>query len=569
MSFRPWAIVCAMYTRFFGLNEKPFAITPDPRYLFMSARHGEGLAHLLYGVTDSGGFIQLTGEVGTGKTTLVRTLLGQLPDEVDVALILNPQVSVLEFLQAICRELDIALPERRESPMALVDALNRHLLEAHARGRRVILLVDEAQNLAAEVLEQLRLLTNLETAKQKLLQIILIGQPELRDILAQNNLRQLAQRVTGRYHLEPLSKEETSQYIDHRMKVAGGIGEIFDDSAKREVHRISKGIPRIINVICDRALLGAYSRETRVVDRALIRRAAREVAGGPQAAPGRPVWKWVAVVAAAVAFVAIGIAAVYLPGIGREAAVADPVDEPLTNDEVAVLAVSPAAESLADERLDSESSPPASATLDDALIAGDLQATADAAMQRLLAIWGVHYVPGAGTACDQAVAAGLSCLWQRGSWRMIELFDRPAVLSLTDSQGDAHEVLLTGLADGHAELFFNDEARAFPIDEISELWFGKYLMLWRPPSGNPRAIMPGSRGPAVLWLRRSLAELNGRDDDAAALQNDYFDASLEEEVRAFQRRHRLQVDGLAGEQTQIILNSALARDASPTLSGES
>ncbi len=270
-----------MYTSFFGLNEKPFTITPDPRYLFMSERHGEGLAHLVYGVTESGGFIQLTGEVGTGKTTLVRTLLGQIPAEVDIALILNPQLTAIEFLTAICEELKIALPEDKGSAKALVDALNHHLLDAHARGRRTILLIDEAQNLTEDVLEQLRLLTNLETAKQKLLQIILIAQPELREKLAQNNLRQLAQRVTGRYHLEPLSRDESDKYIDHRLKVAGALTEIFDPRARREVFRLSGGVPRVMNVICDRALLGAYSRETRTVNKRLVRRAANEVSGQP------------------------------------------------------------------------------------------------------------------------------------------------------------------------------------------------------------------------------------------------------------------------------------------------
>ena len=310
-----------MYTKFFGLNEKPFAITPDPRYLFMSERHGEGLAHLLYGVTDSGGFIQLTGEVGTGKTTLVRTLLGQLPAEADVALILNPQVSVLEFLQAICKELGVDLPDDRNSTMALVDALNRYLLDAHGRGRRIILLVDEAQNLSEDVLEQLRLLTNLETAKQKLLQIILIGQPELREVLAQNNLRQLAQRVTGRYHLEPLSREESARYIDHRMKVAGGLGEIFDDGAKREVYKLSGGIPRIMNVICDRALLGAYSRESRTVDRGLIRSAADEVSGRHKETS---LTKWFAGITAAavLALLAVNLPALFEKPQGAPAAAA-------------------------------------------------------------------------------------------------------------------------------------------------------------------------------------------------------------------------------------------------------
>jgi general secretion pathway protein A len=253
-----------MYTSFFGLNEKPFAITPDPRYLFMSERHGEALAHLVYGVTESGGFMQLTGEVGTGKTTLVRTLLlNRMPENADVAVVLNPQLSALEFLQAICEELGVSVPKDSSSIKVLIDALNQHLLDAHANGRRTILVVDEAQNLAPDVLEEVRLLTNLETSKQKLLQIILIGQPELRELLARNDLRQLAQRITGRYHLEPLTRDETSQYIEHRLKVAGAIGEVFDSAAKREVYKLSSGVPRLINVICDRAMLGAYGAESR------------------------------------------------------------------------------------------------------------------------------------------------------------------------------------------------------------------------------------------------------------------------------------------------------------------
>ena len=193
-----------MYTSFFGLNEKPFSITPDPRYLFLSERHAEALAHLLYGVTESGGFIQLTGEVGTGKTTVVRSLLEQMPKHTEFALVLNPRLTAHEFLVAICEELRLPLtPEERRSDKEIVDALNLRLLQAHAEGHRVVLIVDEAQNLSPEVLEQIRLLTNLETAKQKLLQIILIGQPELRELLARADMRQIAQRITGRFHLEP------------------------------------------------------------------------------------------------------------------------------------------------------------------------------------------------------------------------------------------------------------------------------------------------------------------------------------------------------------------------------
>src|SRR5450432_4112050 len=269
-----------MYTSFFGLTEKPFAITPDPRYLYLSERHAEALAHLLYGINESGGFIQLTGEVGTGKTTVVRTLLSRVPHHADVAVILNPRVTPVEFLLTICEELGLGIADAdRDSVKQMVDALNRRLLAAHAGGRRIIVIVDEAQNLSAEVLEQVRLLTNLETPTQKLLQIILIGQPELRALLDRTDLRQLAQRITGRYHLEPLSSEETKGYVRHRLRVAGVSAEVFTSGALREIHRLSGGIPRIVNVCCDRALLGAYTREQRTVNAALIRRATGEVYG--------------------------------------------------------------------------------------------------------------------------------------------------------------------------------------------------------------------------------------------------------------------------------------------------
>ncbi len=293
-----------MYTSFFGLNEKPFSITPDPRYLFLSERHAEALAHLLYGVTESGGFIQLTGEVGTGKTTIVRSLLEQLPPDTRVALVLNPRLSPHEFLLTICEELRLPLNlEQRGSMKAIVDALNQRLLEAHAEGQRVVLIVDEAQNLSPDVLEQIRLLTNLETAKQKLLQIILIGQPELRQLLARTDLRQLAQRITGRYHLEPLDGPETRAYIAHRLRVAGGGAEIFTVPAAKAIHHASDGIPRLINVICDRALLGAFSREQSRVNRRLARHAVREVAGEE-----RRSWRpWLASAAAVLVLAIAGV----------------------------------------------------------------------------------------------------------------------------------------------------------------------------------------------------------------------------------------------------------------------
>ncbi|MEE3239625.1 MAG: AAA family ATPase [Pseudomonadota bacterium] len=267
-----------MYQDFFGLHEKPFSIAPDPRYLYMTEQHREALAHLLFGVGDEGGFILLTGEVGTGKTTICRSLLNRLPDNTDVAFIVNPRLSVDELLQSICDDLSIVYPGNA-SIKDLVDALNQFLLNAYASGRNTILIIDEAQNLADEVLEQLRLLTNLETNEKKLLQLILLGQPELNEKLAQTSLRQLAQRVTARFHLKPLSELETIAYIQHRLYVAGYRGELFSKSALKCIHSESAGVPRLVNVICDRAMLGAYAESQSLIEFPIVLEACKEVLG--------------------------------------------------------------------------------------------------------------------------------------------------------------------------------------------------------------------------------------------------------------------------------------------------
>ena len=543
-----------MYTSFFGLNEKPFTITPDPRYLFLSERHGEGLAHLVYGVTESGGFIQLTGEVGTGKTTLVRTLLGQIPAEVDIALILNPQLTAVEFLAAICDELAITVPEDKGSTKALVDALNHHLLDAHARGRRTILLIDEAQNLAEDVLEQLRLLTNLETTKQKLLQIILIAQPELREKLSQNNLRQLAQRVTGRYHLEPLSRDEADKYIAHRLRVAGALTEIFDARARREVFRLSGGVPRVMNIICDRALLGAYSRESRTVNKRIVRRAAMEVSGRPQP----PLLMKFAVPVVSVFGLLVLGAAIWAMIDRGPAESGSVVSAPLTTEAAAAAPVArQASESpqpdLLSRRRGLESQLAESAT------------DANSGITTLLSLWGIDYDAAAGRPCAQAEAQGFSCDFQRGSWNGIRQLDRPVMLTLTDSQGKTHQPVLVSLDDDVAELSFGDERMKFSVDEVADLWFGQFLLIWRPPTGTPVVISPGMQDENVRWLRQSLAALDSGYRPQPA-DSDYFDDDLQQQLVAFQRGHRLAADGLAGQKTQIIINSLLALDDTPRLS---
>src|SRR3984885_1427905 len=389
-----------MYRAFFGLNEKPFAITPDPRYLFLSERHAEALAHLLYGITEAGGFIQLTGEGGTGKTTAGRSLLAQTPQHAEIALILNPRMTAPEFLLTICEELGIGVQDSATSSLKdLVDILSQYLLRAHGGGKRVVLIVDEAQNLAPEVLEQVRLLTNLETNTQKLLQIILIGQPELRDLLDRNELRQLAQRITGRYHLCPLSVEETTAYVRHRLRVAGAISDIFTPAALREAHRLSRGVPRLINVLCDRALLGAYTQDRHQVGAAFVRRGAMEVFGR-QLWPGWLPW---AIGAVTAAVVICGSWAAWRYGPWSRGAV--PVAAHAQPHHLVVASSSPA---------------PASAPVAPATPLGTLLArhaaetTPDAAFGQLFSIWGAHYLAGTADPRTQATSQGLEGFGQKG-----------------------------------------------------------------------------------------------------------------------------------------------------------
>ncbi|MGB5291876.1 MAG: AAA family ATPase, partial [Lysobacterales bacterium] len=297
-----------MYLRYFGLNEAPFSITPDPAFVFLSPRHRDALAHLMYGIGKggSGGFVQLTGEVGTGKTTLCRCLLDQVPEGTHIALLLNPLVTPRELLAAISEELGIDVSHSIESTRLLVDGLNRYLLDAHQRDERVVVVIDEAQNLSPEALEQVRLLTNLETSKEKLLQIVLLGQPELRELLQRRTLRQLAQRITARYHLSPLGPKDTHLYIRHRMQVAGAQRNPFRRNAMNALYQRSQGIPRLINIIADRSLIAAFAKERVDVTAAMVHEAANEVQLGERQVK-RVHWPWVlgATAIAAVTIIAV------------------------------------------------------------------------------------------------------------------------------------------------------------------------------------------------------------------------------------------------------------------------
>ena len=539
-----------MYTSFFGLKEKPFSITPDPRYLFMSERHAEALAHLMYGVNEAGGFVQLTGDIGTGKTTLVRTMLEKMPQHADVAVILNPRISPQELLLSICQELAIVVSEAAAtSSKALVDMLNVRLLAAHAQGRRVIVIVDEAQNLSADTLEQVRLLTNLETPSAKLMQIILIGQPELRDVLAHSGLKQLAQRITGRYHLAPLTRDDSIAYARHRLKIAGATGEIFTGSALREVYRLTAGVPRLINVVCDRALLGAYTEDQHRIDAATVRRAASEVFGKPIS----PRWiLWAGAGTAAVAVVTLAIAAQHLQLSDVNTKSTTPSSE---------AAAAPVAPLIAPVN----ATVPAAADIATLLAAEQPQTTIEAAFATLLTLWGATFSSDV-RPCEQAQSQGLECVYQKGSWGQLRILDRPVILSLTDDAGRAHQVVLTKLSDASAFVVIGGTTNAVPqevsLSSLSRYWLGDYLLLWRPQVAEQRALAIGMRGNEVRWLRRSLDSLEKVSD---APDSDYYNEALAKRVEEFQRTHRLTVDGIAGTQTQIALDSAVDTSAAPRL----
>lgn len=570
-----------MYEKHFGLTERPFSIAPDPRFLYMSHQHREALAHLLYGVGEGGGFVQLTGEVGTGKTTICRCLLEQLPQTVDVALILNPRVTALELLASLCTELRIPYDPQNRSIQSLIDVLNAHLLETHARGRRTVLIIDEAQNLDAEALEQIRLLTNLETTREKLLQIILIGQPELRQLLGREDLRQLAQRITARYHLEPIQTAETVAYIRHRLQICGASETIFTDKAVALVRKLSDGVPRLINVICDRAMLGAFVEGKRQVDASIVQKAAREVLPDEDLdAPRRSLWQWVVGSAAAAAVVALvlllapfdtrqvvlpliaAVKGVPFPGSpppARESAPAAP-----QNHEVVAAPAAPVVTSQAGAAAEPVVDSGVVRTPLSAALAEAGPGAAARAWAGLYGLWGMQSsAVSVEQACAQAPAVGLRCLQGSGSWAALKHYDRPAELLLVGPEGRRVAVLLQEVKGTDVTLQIDGRSLEVPVEVLKEHWFGEYRLLWKvPPNGNP-VLRPGDRNKDVQWLREQLQQVTGLRSIAPDPM--VFDPGLQELLQSFQRERDLDADGVAGPRTLVHLNNVSRQSSVPRL----
>jgi general secretion pathway protein A len=554
-----------MYTGYFKLSEPPFSLTPDPRYLYMSERHREGLAHLFYGVQQPGGFVQLTGEVGCGKTTLSRCLVRQLPPETDVALILNPRLTALELLAAVCDELGIKYPADTVSVKVLIDALNQHLLESHARHRKTVLIIDEAQNLKGDVLEQVRLLTNLETSQEKLLQIILIGQPELLAVLKRKDLRQIAQRVTARYHLLPLSKPETTAYIHHRLLVAGRRDPLFTKAAIWSVYRLSGGVPRLVNILCDRALLGAYALDKQRVTAAIVRRASSETRG---VVPWYRNYRlaWIPALMALMVLIAVG-ATVFKPAkvSNKPKAASAPAHIAAVNPAPkmdAPIDPTPAANSVQETpKIQSKVEAPPSIPAEKLM---SLLPSSSSAFADLYARWGTKFASGPGElGCKAAPAAGLECIFQTGGWPKLRRYNLPAILEIPLPTGERKRVALVGLDDKSATLSIAGHEQSVPLSEVARIWDGSFILLWKPPFAPPYQLSPGARGDSVLWVRSALNALEKKAPRPDS--NDEFDNDLKQSILRFQRDRSLIQDGFVGNETLVRLAAASGGPDTPAL----
>ena len=573
-----------MYAEHFRLRAEPFSIAPDPRYLFMSAQHREALAHLLYGIGGGGGFVLLTGEIGAGKTTVCRCFLEQIPAHCRVAYIFNPKLTVAELLQTVCEEFGIEAGAAADAGVKVrVDALNEFLLAAHARGEHAVLIIDEAQSLSAEVLEQLRLLTNLETSECKLLQIVLIGQPELRAMLGERGLEQLAQRVIARYHLGPLDAADTARYVGHRLAVAGSATLPFTPGAMARMHALSGGVPRRINLLADRALLGAYAQGRPQVDRSTLERAAVEVFGRSP-----PSWSWRGsgsragwAVAAVVGLLAVsgGLAAwawlgpprVGGPAIAGQAggavvAAGAPVPAAGAQAEASARPASPGAAvtgavgDIAAAAASAASgvsgvSGPSTASAGGAGIAAALAAAPwreDEALRALAGRWRVALPEG--EPCAAAARAGLACYRSRDGLAALQLLDRPALLMLRSPQGTAVPALLTALDERTATLQVAGAQHGLSRTQLAGLWRGEFTTLWRPPAEWRAGVDPIPE-PVRVWLGQRLGAA-GLGDEALPVR---------ERVRAFQLAAGLEPDGVPGPLTLMLLARQGGNEREPRL----
>jgi len=613
-----------MYNEYFGFKEAPFSIAPDPRYLYMTAQHREALAHLVFGLNSEGGCILLTGEVGTGKTTICRCLLEQIPDQANVALVLNPKLSEIELLETICDELKIDYPDTDNSIKTYTDRIHEFLISSNRKNEKTVLIIDEAQNLSSKVLEQLRLLTNLETNQRKLLQIIILGQPELLDILARTEMRQLAQRITARFHLQPLTRTEVKAYVTHRLAVAGQNIQLFPENSIKLLYKLSDGVPRLINILCDRALLGAYVESQYTANPPIIKKAANEVFGElKNVEKQHKNRQWLYPIAALSGITVIAIALflyMTLAPVDDDNIEADsvsklttdnntqdqntslPGDDNISEVSAALLPVqsdtevkpSVAAPTLSDTisedqglehkqdtALDHDNAeadtgklntlvenvieePGTSYQYDDIeKILADKNNSQVSAYQALFSAWKHQYNNKiATTACKQAEAFALRCLHKQGNLNSLKTHNRPAVLTLINNSGETRHITITSIQGDLATIYSNNKEHSIRLSDLDRFWYGKFILLWKKPQNYSTAISPGDSGNIITWLN---AHFTG---EQAENHNKSYDDELIKKVKAFQAQHGLAADGIVGPVTIIHLNTKAGMDV-PTLTAPS
>jgi general secretion pathway protein A len=550
-----------MYTSYFGLSEIPFSIAPNPNFLFMSDRHREALAHLTYGLGETGGFVLLTGEVGTGKTTISRCLLGQLPENSQAAFILNPTLSCQELLATICDELKVRYRKTGATLKTLTDKIQEKLLKNHQEGLNTILIIDEAQHLKPEVLEQLRLLTNLETDTKKLLQVILIGQPELQQLLQRRDLRQLAQRITARYHLLPLNKQEVSQYIAHRLAIANCSRNLFTAKAINTIHQLSNGIPRLINLLCDRALLGAYGENKQTVDKKLVLGASIEALGSEYHL--KPWWQRKSsqlFLLAGVALFTVLVGYLFSLFMGNSPSNNDnnlvQQQRAVPNSSVGQVAKAlskPVVENWSGVQQDNRSLPNA--------------------VLHLFDLWRIKLDEEIEQPCQTADFYDLACYWHKGNLTSLLKLGYPAVFKFIDEQGLAFYGTLDGFNLDNSgqtevtdfskieELTFNFNGQIFAIEPsfLAKFWQGGALIFWQAPRSDSNIALDNidinTDLSAIQWLETKLSEQQQRPQRSVRS----LDNQLQNQLQQYQRQHGLVSSAGADQRTLMLLNNTVSQ----------
>jgi general secretion pathway protein A len=582
----------SIYLQHFGLKREPFSIVPDPGFLYPSHQHRQAVAHLKYGLDREGGFILLTGEVGTGKTTLTRTMLQRIPAHVRVAYVLNSKLNESDLLASICSELSIKIPTRKHISFSktCIDVLNQDLLEAHAAGKKTLIVIEEAQNLSHDVLETLRLLSNLETNTHKLLHILLVGQPELLEILGQNKLRQLNQRVVSRFHLLPLDKTEIANYINHRLHHAGAGGAIFDTNCVDTLFKLTKGVPRLINLICHQALLAAYSTGAKTVSAKLVKLSSKEILVDLNPTNGR--LRLAAAVLASVVFIALAATLTPLKNINwndyltRFNSYSDgpssvSLDTTATKDPVVAPTVSQ--EIVNTGLVDIEQLPP-----DDQFIESVLSGSSEASIQmdeknrnwqenaesrsknpliNLLNLWNVP-------ASDIYTLDEFDALAERSGLRSVQvntttlsalsLIDRPGIVFMQQTSGLEKSHLVLHIGEFTIRLISSGEIIVMDRSAFLDQWTASYLYLWRSPDSF-EMLKPGDfNKPALAWLQGKLGLVN--DGLEQLITGGNYSVAIQAQVTDFQRQQNIIADGIVGRQTLMRLNQ-LTDPLVPRLTG--